>query len=196
VARHIGALPPVSSLFAALLGVNPVRHLLALNGALAALPASARQTLTGREFFPSLISAPFHQGLAIVFATGAGLALLASIASLLRGGRYIHPETPAPVPPQPVPLPAVPLPAANGPSEAGRAIPAVAVPGSRPAPAPGSRPHSGSCQASRREPPGLGPPPPPASGQPDYPHAGLSRVSGPPAAAWRSGSGMPGASAP
>jgi MFS family permease len=106
-AQHIGALPPVSSLFAALLGVNPVRHLLAANGVLSALPAAARQKLTGREFFPSLISAPFHHGLAVVFATGAGLALLAATASLLRGGRYIHPEAPAAAPePGPGPGPA------------------------------------------------------------------------------------------
>ncbi len=38
IARHIGRLPPVSSLFAALLGVNPIRHLLAPGGALSALP--------------------------------------------------------------------------------------------------------------------------------------------------------------
>jgi hypothetical protein len=130
-AQHIGALPPVSSLFAALLGVNPVRHLLASNGVLSGLPAAARQTLTGREFFPSLISAPFHHGLAVVFATGAGLALLAATASLLRGGRYIHPEASdapaalaapaapagpeAPAAPEVAAGPAQPLPAAGGP---------------------------------------------------------------------------------
>jgi MFS family permease len=114
VAHHIGALPPVSSLFAALLGVNPIRHLLASNGALAALPASAQRTLTGRGFFPSLISAPFHHGLAIVFATGAGLALLAAVASLLRGGRYIHQEVPVPT------AGAAPVPAPRPPAAPGR----------------------------------------------------------------------------
>ena len=104
VAHHIGALPPVSSLFASLLGVNPIRHLLQENGALSALPAAARRILTGREFFPSLISAPFHHGLGVVFATGAGLALLAAVASLLRGARYIHQDVPlAAVSPEPVP---------------------------------------------------------------------------------------------
>jgi MFS family permease len=107
-AHHIGALPPVSSLFAALLGVNPIRHLLASNGALAGLPAAAQRTLTGRAFFPSLISAPFHHGLAIVFATGAGLALLAALASLLRGARYIHQDVPVTVVGQPDPAPVVP----------------------------------------------------------------------------------------
>jgi hypothetical protein len=92
VAAHIGSLPPVSSLFAAVLGVNPVEHLLSMAGVLASLPASAQRVLTGREFFPQLISAPFHHGLAVVFAVAAGLAALAAVASLMRGGRYVHPE--------------------------------------------------------------------------------------------------------
>ncbi|WP_328649341.1 MFS transporter [Amycolatopsis sp. NBC_00348] len=85
VAGQIGALPPVSSLFAAQLGVNPIQHLLEPGGTLAGLTAAQRQTLTGREFFPNLISGPFHSGLVIVFAFGAALAFLAAIASLLRG---------------------------------------------------------------------------------------------------------------
>src|SRR6202042_2849502 len=92
VAAHVGSLPPVSSLFAAVLGVNPIEHLLSTAGALASLPAAAQRVLTGREFFPQLISAPFHHGLTVVFAVAAGLAALAAVASLLRGGRYVHPE--------------------------------------------------------------------------------------------------------
>ena len=89
VAHHVGSLPPVSSLFASMLGVNPLRHLLAPSGALSQLTAHAQQTITGREFFPSLISGPFHDGLVIVFATSAGLSVFAGLVSLLRGGRYI-----------------------------------------------------------------------------------------------------------
>ncbi len=87
IAHQIGSLPPVSSLFAAVLGVNPVQHLLAAGGVLASLPAASRQVLTGREFFPSLISVAFHQGLMVVFAVSAALAALAGLASLLRGAR-------------------------------------------------------------------------------------------------------------
>jgi hypothetical protein len=75
----------VASLFAAVLGVNPVRHLLAANGVLARLPASAQHVLTGREFFPHLIAVPFAHGLSVVFAAGTLLAILAAAASLLRG---------------------------------------------------------------------------------------------------------------
>jgi MFS family permease len=87
VAQHLGSLPPVSSLFAAVLGVNPLQHLLAANGALAALPAAAQRTITGKQFFPDLISGPFHRGLVVVFAASAALAALAAVASLLRGSR-------------------------------------------------------------------------------------------------------------
>ncbi len=85
IAAQVGSLPPVSSLFAAQLGVNPIQHLLQPSGVLANLTAAQRQALTGREFFPYLISGPFHSGLVIVFAFGAILAFFAAIASLLRG---------------------------------------------------------------------------------------------------------------
>ena len=49
------------------------------------LPAHNVAVLTGREFFPNLISAPFHQGLIVVFATATGMSLLAAVASSLRG---------------------------------------------------------------------------------------------------------------
>ena len=82
VAHQVGALPPVASLFAAILGVNPIQHLLAPSGALSSLPAANQQTLTGRTFFPHLISQPFHQGLVVVFAVAAALALIGAVASL------------------------------------------------------------------------------------------------------------------
>jgi hypothetical protein len=98
IAHQVGNLPPVSSLFAAVLGVNPIQHLLAPSGVLSSLPATAQRTITGRELFPDLISGPFHRGLVVVFAVAAGLAGLAAIASLLRGGRYVHPTAADEVP--------------------------------------------------------------------------------------------------
>lgn len=65
--------------------MNPVETLLKPSGTLAKLPAHNRDVLTGKEFFPNLISSPFHHGLVIVFATAAGMSLLAAIASALRG---------------------------------------------------------------------------------------------------------------
>jgi MFS family permease len=92
VAHHIATLPPVSSLFASILGVNPVQHLLESAGELSRLPAAAQHVLTGRQFFPALIAGPVHDGLTVVFAVAAGLAVIAGLASVLRGGRYVHPE--------------------------------------------------------------------------------------------------------
>ena len=86
-AHQVATLPPVSTLFAAVLGENPLEHLLTPSGALDTLPAANRQTIVGHEFFPDLIAAPFHQGLTIVFIASAVLALLAAAASLSRGRR-------------------------------------------------------------------------------------------------------------
>jgi len=85
VAAHVAALPPVSTLFAAVLGVNPLEHLLAPSDVLTHLPAENVATITGREFFPNLISGPFHQGLMVVFGVSIALAVLAGVASLSRG---------------------------------------------------------------------------------------------------------------
>jgi len=63
-------------------------------------PAASQQVLTGRKFFPGLISGPFHQGLSVVFAVAAALAVLAALASLLRGGRNPRPAA-ASEPPRP-----------------------------------------------------------------------------------------------
>jgi hypothetical protein len=121
IAHQIGFLPPVSSLFTAVLGVNPVQHLLAARGTLSSLPAASQRVLTGRQFFPELISGPFHHGLSVVFSVAAALAAVAALASLLRGGRYIHPEA----------ADEVPLPAAGKPPHAA-APPARSQPSSGP----------------------------------------------------------------
>jgi MFS family permease len=92
IAHQIGALPPVGSLFAAFLGYNPIRELLTPTGVLAHLPAAHVALLTGKAFFPQLISQPFHHGLVIVFSTAMGLLLVAAGASALRGGRFVYEE--------------------------------------------------------------------------------------------------------
>jgi MFS family permease len=92
IAFKIGSLPPVGSLFAAFLGYNPVAQLLGPTGVLAHLPAGHAALLTGKVFFPRLISGPFHHGLNIVFAMAICLLIIAAGVSLLRGGRYVHEE--------------------------------------------------------------------------------------------------------
>jgi hypothetical protein len=75
-------------MFAALLGYNPIQML--LGPALTKLPAGHAAFLTGHSFFPSLISAPFQAGLDIAFDFAIVACLVAAVASLLRGKRYIH----------------------------------------------------------------------------------------------------------
>jgi MFS family permease len=92
VAHQIGQTPPVSSLFAAFLGYNPIQNLLKPTGALSN-PNVDVSTLTGKEFFPNLISGPFHDGLVVVFAAAAIMSVIAAVASLIRGKRYVHVDT-------------------------------------------------------------------------------------------------------
>jgi hypothetical protein len=87
-AARIAALPPVAVMFAALLGYNPVRTL--LGHTITKLPASHAAYLTGHTFFPSLISPAFQHGLAIAFDFAIAACLIAAVASLLRGSRYVH----------------------------------------------------------------------------------------------------------
>jgi hypothetical protein len=69
-----------------------VHELLAPTGILAHLPAHNVATLTGKQFFPQLITGPFHHGLEIVFSMAIALLVIAAGVSLLRGKRYVHDE--------------------------------------------------------------------------------------------------------
>jgi EmrB/QacA subfamily drug resistance transporter len=99
VAREVAALPPVSILFAAFLGYNPIQHLLG-SDVLSTLPAHDQAVLTGHSFFPTLISGPFEDGLHAAFLFAIVACLIAAAASLMRGGRGVEDE-PAPVEPAP-----------------------------------------------------------------------------------------------
>jgi len=92
IAHQIGSLPPVGSLFAAFLGYNPVHTLLAPTGVLAHLPAHSAHVLTGRQFFPQLISGPFHHGLVIVFSMAMAVLVVAAILALRHGGQELVKE--------------------------------------------------------------------------------------------------------
>ncbi len=94
VATPIADAPPVGSLFAAFLGYNPIQTLVGQQ-TLSTLPANDQATLSGRQFFPHLISAPFHHGLAIAFGMAIGMCVIGAVASLFRGTRYVHVDAPA-----------------------------------------------------------------------------------------------------
>ena len=84
-ATTISHLPPIGVLFAAFLGYNPMQQL--LGPLLAHLPAGHAAYVTGRQFFPHLITAPFHDGLGVAFAFAIAANVIAAVASLLTGPR-------------------------------------------------------------------------------------------------------------
>ncbi|MBV9039843.1 MAG: MFS transporter, partial [Acidimicrobiia bacterium] len=88
-ASRIAHLPPVGSLFAAFLGYNPIRTLLGPH-VLGSLPPSHAAYLTGKTFFPQLISQPFMHGLRIVFSAATLMSVVAAAASWMRGSRYVY----------------------------------------------------------------------------------------------------------
>jgi MFS family permease len=93
VASHVAHLPPVSTLFSALLGYNPMRTLLGPSGVLNTLPARNVAVLTGNRFFPNLISGPFHHGLIIVFSAAIALSVGGAVISLLRGRQFYYDDS-------------------------------------------------------------------------------------------------------
>ena len=98
VATRIGGLPPVGSLFAAFLGYNPLGSLLGPSGVLAHLPAGNVATLTGKQFFPNLISGPFHHGLVVVFVAAAIMSVVTAAASVFDNGSGRGQPAPAAAP--------------------------------------------------------------------------------------------------
>jgi MFS family permease len=94
-AERIAQLPPVSILFAAFLGYNPIQHLLGPH-ALAALSPHDKAALVGHSFFPDLISGPFRDGLHAAFTFAIAACLVAAAASLARGGAPSLADGPVP----------------------------------------------------------------------------------------------------
>jgi MFS family permease len=84
-AAPISHLPPIGVLFASFLGYNPMQQL--LGPVLHTLPAAHAAYVVGRDFFPHLITAPFHSGLGAAFAFAIAANVIAAIASALTGRR-------------------------------------------------------------------------------------------------------------
>ena len=88
-AEDVAALPPVSILFAAFLGYNPVEHLVGAQS-LAGLSAHDHAIITGHTFFPGLIAGPFRDGLHAAFLFAIVACLVAAAASFMRGERPVR----------------------------------------------------------------------------------------------------------
>ncbi len=87
-ALSVSHLPAVGSLFSSFLGFNPLKNELR-SQALSHVTHAQWLTLTGKHFFPSLLTAPFHHGLIIVFSVAILISLVGALFSALRGDRYI-----------------------------------------------------------------------------------------------------------
>jgi MFS family permease len=90
VAARVAHVPPVSVLFAAFLGYNPMKSLLGPD-VFAHMSASNAAEVGGRSFFPHLIEGPFRSGLREAFAFAIVACLVAAAASWTRGTAYVEP---------------------------------------------------------------------------------------------------------
>ena len=92
-AQTISETPPVGTLFAAFLGANPIEQLMQAVDPSQLQPGHGADvaTLTGQTFFPTLISGPFKDGLTVAFSVSIAMLLIAAVASLFRGGKFVHP---------------------------------------------------------------------------------------------------------
>jgi MFS family permease len=80
-AARAANLPPVSTLFAAFLGYNPIQTL--LGSGIHHVPLAQQHILLGHSFFPSVISAPFSHALSSAFIFGLVAMLVAAAASMV-----------------------------------------------------------------------------------------------------------------
>jgi MFS family permease len=87
-AARVSHLAPVGLLFASFLGYNPMQQL--LGPVLPHLSHAHATYLTGRTYFPQLMSKPFSDGLHEAFDFAIAACLIAAAASWLRGGKYVH----------------------------------------------------------------------------------------------------------
>ncbi|HZQ88916.1 MAG TPA: MFS transporter [Gaiellaceae bacterium] len=93
-AQHAAHLPPVSVLFAAFLGYDPVRTLVG-PGVVRHLSAANAAAVSNHDFFPNLIAEPFRSGLHKAFAFAIIACALAALMSWSRGARKPAPHVTA-----------------------------------------------------------------------------------------------------
>ncbi len=89
VAQQVASLPPTAAIFASFLGYNPIATLVP-QSVLASLPPSSRDYLIGTIFFPTTLEGPFISGMQEALIIAAILAFISTIASVMRGPRYVY----------------------------------------------------------------------------------------------------------
>ena len=90
IALNISRIPPVSAVFAALLGYNPIKSVIP-SSVFATIPKATADKIASDSFFPRVISPAFIAGMKLVMYAGAAMSIFAAAISSLRGrGRYVH----------------------------------------------------------------------------------------------------------
>lgn len=96
IVSKIASLPPSVSLFAALLGYNPLQSMVPAP-VLDKLSKQHLATITGHSFFPHLIGPSFMHGLSLAFLISLVLSLAAAVASSLIKDKAAVADEPAPL---------------------------------------------------------------------------------------------------
>ncbi len=84
-AAPLSHLPPIGVLFAAFLGYNPIQQL--LGPLVSHLSPVHAAYVVGRQFFPSLITGPFHDGIGVAFGFAIAACVIGAAASAFTGRR-------------------------------------------------------------------------------------------------------------
>jgi MFS family permease len=96
LAPYLSSIPPTIALFAAFLGYNPMHEMITRLPTLAGahLSTQAVSTITSATWFPDAIAQSFMGALHLALYLNAGLAIVAALASLMRGKKleYEHNE--------------------------------------------------------------------------------------------------------
>ncbi|HEX3507613.1 MAG TPA: MFS transporter [Candidatus Dormibacteraeota bacterium] len=86
LAHGIASLPPGAAIFAAMLGYDPISHLIPAS-ALASLPPSLAARVSDPHFFAGLLAQPFVTGIRVALLACVGMCTIAGVTSALRGSQ-------------------------------------------------------------------------------------------------------------
>ena len=84
LAHGIASLPPGAAIFAAMLGYNPISHLIPASS-LASLPPAIAARVSDPHFFANLLAQPFVVGIRVALLACVAMCVLAGVTSALRG---------------------------------------------------------------------------------------------------------------
>jgi MFS family permease len=84
LAQRVATLPPGAAIFAAMLGYDPISHLIPAS-LLAGVPSAIAARVTDPHFFAGLLAQPFVDGIRVALVVCVAMCLLAGVTSALRG---------------------------------------------------------------------------------------------------------------